>query len=782
MERKNTPAPNAPNNHSGPRVVRGTKPNRGRRKKPLTKGQRIAKTIAATVGKVFLTAALVLTITGCIVGTALTIYVMQFIDSDAAIILTDLKMNYTTTVYGIDANGNDTEIQSLDRGESRTWVDYAKIPQHVRDAFVYLEDERFYQHDGVDFKRTFAAVVNLAKNVLHIGEDSSLFGGSTITQQLIKNINGDIQNRTIDVKIKEIMQAMNLERHYTKDQILEAYLNYLGLGNGVSGVQAASKYYFDKDVSELTINEAAALAITTKSPNRLNPKYDGVDAEGVPYAERRDNRRKYCLDKMLEFGAITQAEHDQYYNVPVFAVEKSSSAEEDEEAPKTSNVQNYFIDALIEEVIADLMDEYSYSYDYAQQLLYTKGWKIYSTEEIETQKILEKYFTNEDTFKVGNLKEEQIPQAAMVIMDLNGNVRALVGGKGEKTIARGFNRATQAKRSFGSTIKPLSIYSQAFEKGIINWSSIMEDSPITIIGDDGKERNDYPKNFNGKYDGNMLIIDALKVSKNTIPVKLSQMMTPEASFDFMTNKLHFQDLRGSGTYNDVTLGSMALGDGGTTLVDLVNAYQIFGNGGNFSDHKMYTKVLDSEGKVLLDATRSETRVLSSQTAYIMNRGLWQVVNGGATPVGNPSGTAGKLSQWETIGKTGTSNDRKDLLFMGVTPYYTAGIRYGFDDNNSVISNSIGSAHIKVWNKVMEEVHKGKNAAKFELDAKGVEPLEYCLESGLLAGPDCEKKATGYYNITQTLPTQCDIHGGTGDTSSNEMDDGFDDSEPTEPSE
>lgn len=739
------------NNAPTPRVVRGTKPSK-RQKKNLSKGQRIARTILSSVGKVLLTTTLVLIITGCIVGTALTIYVMQFIDTQDPIDLKNLDLSYTTIIYGKDAEGNDKEVQRLHRAENRIWVDLKDIPDYMQAAVVYSEDERFYDHDGIDFRRTVGAVLNELQRALKIG-GGDRYGASTITQQLIKNINGDIdgKDRTIDNKINEIMQAMSLERHYTKDQILEAYLNYIGLGYNTNGVQAGALLYFGKDVGDLSIAEAASLAVISKNPSNYNP---------IKYPESNRARRDYALGKMLEFGAITQAEYDEAIAQPVV----TASEKDKENTESKSTVYNSFIDGVIEEIIADLMEEYGYNYDYAEQLITTGGYRLYTTMDINAQNKLDSYFSNEENFAIKGLKEEKIPQAAMVIMDLNGNVVAMVGQKGEKEGSRNFNRATMAKRPFGSTIKPLSIYAPAFENGLITWSSMMEDAPKMNKENKKDGELNWPQNYNKRYDGNMLIIDALKVSKNTIPVELCNYLTPEYSYSFLTKQLHFHDLRGPEIkpYNDAVPASMALGDGGTTLVDLTAAFQIFGNGGYFTDHKMYTKVLDAEGKVILDvSTRSKNQVISSQTAYIMNRGLWQVVNGDATPVGSPSGTGASVitkSGWETVGKTGTSNDRKDLLFVGVTPKYVAGIRYGFDDNKEEIPNAIGSTHIKVWANVMKQVLEGTPAVNFQLNDTGVQALEYCRETGLLVGPSCTSKGVGYYNINKTLPSTCTGHG------------------------
>lgn len=752
-----------------PRVVR-TSPQtpKRKRKKPQSKGVQITKSIFGAIGKVILTTLLVLTITGCIVGTALTIYVVQYINTAEPVKINEVALSFTTYIYGKDASGNDVEIGQLsDGGQKRTWVSLKDIPQYLKDAVVDVEDERFYEHDGVDYKRTLAALANEVLTKLHL-MDGDRFGASTISQQLIKNIDQAFYDRDYDNKIKEILQAMTLERHYTKDQILESYLNIIGLGDGTNGVQAGAKHYFGKDVSELTLAECASLAVISKSP-------EGYDPLNNPEENKR--RRDYALGKMLELGDITQAEYDEAIAQPVVAVKDNSTSQ-----AGGGNAWSYFMDAVYEQVVDDLVEQYGYATrEVAEKALKSSGWKVYTTQEIEIQEKLEAIFEDPETFQVGNLTEEEIPQAAMVILDPNtGNVVALVGGRGEKTDSLGFNRATMAQqRAFGSTIKPLSVYAPAFEQNLINWSTLVEDAPKkykdpedslgrvtdykewpegTVLPEDYDPKSDlnWPQNFNKKYDGWLTVIDAIKVSKNTTAVELCDLMGVQNSYNFLHDKLGFQNLPSA---ENLGLDSMALGSAGTTLMELTAAYQVFANGGYYTEPKLYTKVVDADGKVILDTTtRSKKQVLTSQTAYIMNRALWQVVNGGRTAAGSPSGTAASAvtqAGFETIGKTGTSMDRKDLLFAGCTPYYVAAIRYGHDDN-SVIDDAITSDHIKVWAKVMNSVLEGYNPAKFELNSDGVVERQYCTKTGKLATEYCESKQTGYYKEVGGLPGECDV--------------------------
>lgn len=746
MERKNSTRPVA-------RVVREGKPTK-RRKKPLTKGQRVTKTVFAAIGKVLLTSFLVMVITGCIVGTALTIYVMQYVDSEPEIKLTEVSMSNSGQVYGINANGEDELVQTLSRGENREWVNLDQIPKNLQNAFVYFEDERFWEHEGVDFKRTFGAVLNELLNMLHIGSDNNTrFGGSTITQQLIKNINGDIYNRSVEVKIKEIMQAMNMERHYSKEQILEAYLNCIGMHYNTVGVQAGAKYYFGKDVSKLTLAECASLAVITKSPANYNP---------IDHPDKNKTRRDNCLKKMLEFGCITQEEYEEAVNTPVKTVKTPVTSKNDSSSSK--KVQSWFVDAVIEQVIDDLFEKYGYTTEHAEELLYTGGLTVYSTMEIETQNRMEAIFENSDNFKVAGYTIETMPQASMVIMDYNGNVCGLIGGTGEKTGARLFNRATQAKRAFGSTIKPLSVYTPAIEQDMITWSTIMMDEPVMQIKDDKTgQMRPWPYNYIKRYDGPMTVVDAVRTSKNTIPVELIQSLTPQSSYDYLKYQLGFNNISSSQIVPD----SLALGGAACTTLELTAAYQIFGNDGYYIEPTLYSKVVDRTGKVLLDQTnRSKKQVMSSQTATIMNRLLWEVVNDGGT------GTRAASSTWEVVGKSGTSNDYKDLGFAGATPYYVAAIRYGYDEdkdkngNDVQISTKIGRHDISLWKKVMESVQAGKPAAKFDLNMDGVVREEYCTKSGMLASSSCKSTKWGYYKESN-LPDVCTSCGkGSGGNSDN----------------
>ena len=440
------------------------------------------------IGATLLSLLLVIIITGSIIAAALTVYIFQFQDSsDIDIDLYSLEMDYTTVIYAYDKSGNPVEIQTLSRGADRKPVSIEQVPQYVQDAFVYIEDERFYEHAGVDWKRTFSAVINEMTGMF-----GYTFGGSTITQQLIKNVTGD-QDQTWERKMREIFRASNIEKYCTKADILQAYLNYISFGGNCAGVQAAANKYFGKDVSELTIAEAACLAAIPKSPERLNPFSEYIDEDGLDGKGRNEERRKLVLKAMLDNGAISEDQYDEAINT-VLVFRDPNAPSDDENSLVDDGVQSYFVDMVIRDVIYKLMDEYGIDYDEARNRLYNGGYKIYSTVDIEMQKAVEAKFADYTTFSAEVLANP--PHAAFVAMDYMGNILAVVGDVGEKPISDSWNYATREPRQPGSCIKPITSYSYAVENDIIHWSTIFTDKPITIKDNKapGGERQ-WPQNY-----------------------------------------------------------------------------------------------------------------------------------------------------------------------------------------------------------------------------------------------------------------------------------------------
>ena len=687
------------------------------------------------IGRLFVTLFLIGVITGCVVVTAVTIYVMNFMETDAGIDLDNVSMAQTTIFYAADTNGEMEEVYRMSADENHIEVTLDQIPQYVQDAFVCTEDKRFYEHSGVDWFRTISVT---AQYLLKMGDQ----GGSTITQQVVKNLTLD-DDVTPVRKIREIFRAIQLEKEYSKDEILETYLNVIFMGGNNRGVEAASQAYFGCHVWELTVPQAASLAAMTRAPNNYRPDL---------YPEKNKVRRdEYTLKVMLEEGKITQAEYEEYVNTPVVAVDNSDSGtDEGQSGQSAQGVTSYYTDAVIEEVIADLMEQNDWTREYATDRLKRGGYRIYMNVNPTYQQILEEKFLDWQTFSPNQLSENgngELPQAAFVLMDYEGRVLALVGGKGEKTQSRGFNRATQAGRSPGSAIKPIAVYAPALEYDLINWSTVLVDSPVMQLN--GKN---YPSNFSGQYEGEVTVVYALRKSLNTIPMKIIQTLTTERSVDFMENKVGITTLLkdGSDYGPSLSLGSVT---NGIYLDELTAAYAPFGNGGYYYEPATYSRIEDANGNMIYDNTSAQNRAISEDTAAIMNRLLRQVVIGD-----QGTGHRAAMGNMEVIGKTGTSQDYHDRLFVGLTPYYIGGFWTGYDTPAELPESQL-YAPDKVWNTVMTDIHEGLEAKSFELSGDVV-AIEFCTESGMAVGPNCTKTETGYYK-KNAKPEICDYpHGGT----------------------
>lgn len=683
-----------------------------------------AKKTFKTIGRSVLTIFLIFVLTACIVAASLTIYILNFVDTEAELEIDKESLNYTSIVYGLDKNGEFTESERVWAGENRIWVDYDKIPQNMKDAVVAVEDKRFLDHNGVDWGRTFFAFANM-----FIKFYQTEFGASTITQQLVKNLTGENQHR-VDRKIKEIFIAINLEKHNSKDEILEAYLNVMPLDQNLNGVQAASKAYFNKDVSELTLAECACLAAITQQPTKYGP-----------YRSQNENktRRDMILKMMFEQGYIDEEELNTALNEEiVFAKEEFKS--------EVNSYQSYYVDQVLIDVVNDLVDQKGYSKTYAREIVYYQGVKIYTPMDIAMQDELEKQFETQAAFPTVNGAVS--PQSAMAIVGLDGRVQALVGGLGEKKGDLLFNRATSALRQPGSTMKPISIYGLAIEKGLINWSTIMSDQKITL------DQNVVISNYYSGYLGNMPVEYALQRSVNTIPVQLSQTLTPRESFNFLTNKLGITSLVsskkvGTNVLSDINISPMSLGGltDGISPLELASAYQIFANGGYYNKPITYLRVEDSEGNILLENKSDPERVISEETAVIMNKMLQRVCTGTYG-----TGKAAKLNM-PTGGKTGTTNDKKDIWFVGVTPYNVSALWYGYDTPKSLTGIPVSTP--RLWKNIMTNVMASKPYKEF-IDSDKVVECTYCLDTGMMASAGCTKTEIGYYS-KNNLPEVCTTH-------------------------
>ena len=622
------------------------------------------------------------------------------------------EMNMTSIIYVKNDAGDWEEYQRIHGTENRIWVDIEKIPQRLIDAFISIEDQRFYKHSGVDWKRTTGAFVNYLP---FVNIYSSNQGGSTVTQQLIKNITSD-NDKSAMRKVREIGRALLIEKMIDKTTILEAYLNTISLGNGICGVQVAANYYFNKNVDELTLSECASLAAITKNPSAYNP---------ISKPEGNKERRDDVLYKMYELGKITNQEFDLALKQDV-VVDKTQ--QQNFEIP----INNYFVDALIDDIINDLSVKYNCSIDTASAMLYNGGYKIYATIDTDIQNIMESVYLKQKTyFSQKSSKNKSINvQSSMTIMDYNGNIVGIVGGVGEKTVNRGLNRATESPRQPGSTMKPLGVYVQAIDNGYVSYSTMVEDKPIDKYYKDGKKG---PKEWYGYYAGNMTVAKALERSANTIPCWiLKDNIGIENSYNFLTQKLGLKHLNNF----DKNLASLALGgcQYGITTTESAAAYAIFGNGGKYYEPTTYTQVLDINNEVILEPQIAE-QVIKETTATVMNKLLQNVVYGSQ---GTGKGIA-SYNKMKAYAKTGTSSDSNDLWMVAGTPYYVGSVWYGFDQPENV--HNAGAA-AKVWRDIMTQIHNDLEEKEFKFN-EDVVKYTFCQVTGKKALSACENKMTGF---------------------------------------
>lgn len=667
------------------------------------------------------------------------VYVVAFVHSDASISLEDYKsaQAQTSIIYGKESADSEEYVQiaSLHGEQNRVWVSLDKIPEDLQNAFVCLEDKRFEKHNGVDWIRTFKAAITLGKSG----------GGSTLTQQLIKNLTDENQV-TISRKLKEILYALNLENNYSKDEILEAYLNTIPLGSGCYGVQTAAEKYFGKDLSELNTAECAVLASITKAPTAYNPLLN---------PDNNKKRQETCLKAMKKEGAITSDQYEEAVNYHLVFTNSSDYEGGDEDTTEDNTVteiNSYYVDYVIDTVIKDLMSQYNYSKSEATQKVYNGGLRIYTTEIQSVQDAAEYVYENRVTFpnesnrtETGDNNTKKRVQAACTIMDYEGNVVAMVGGAGTKTINRGFNRATDATRSPGSSIKPLSAYAPAMEEGKITYSSSVKNEALTI---NGKE---WPQNFDGSYgspNATVTVQYAVAQSLNTCAAQIVYDLGTDTSMKYLIDKFHISTLITEGVNTDSNMSSMAVGgmSQGVTTLEMAAAYATFGNGGEYYTPRCYTKITDYTGeKTLLETKEEHEQALSSATAGVMNHIMQTVVTEGTA---RGCGVTGFTS----FMKTGTTSDTKDKWACGGTPYYVAAVWYGYDEQEEITNVGTSNPAARIWSAVMNRALKGYDKKNFDYGDDVVEKA-YCTKTGLLAGSNCPR-STGFYD-KNNLPETCD---------------------------
>lgn len=622
-------------------------------------------------------------LTGIIVGGSLLVYIDDVVNGDIAIDLDTYKSSQSQTsfIYAYDSQGKAVELRRLHGEENRIWIDYDEIPERLQWAFICLEDKRFYQHPGVDWIRTIGVFINPA----YEGQ-----GASTITQQLIKNLT-DQNEATYIRKFNEILRALNFERNYSKKDILEAYLNTASLGAGCYGVKTAAETYFGKTLSQLTISECATIAGITQAPYSLNPY---VDFEAC--MERRDE----CLWYMHDQGKITDKQYQDALKEEIVVKEYSVST--DEEEIEETEIMNWYEEYVIDQVIEDLQIKYNLEYNEAWRKVYYGGLNIYSAMDMDAQDTIEYVFANRIDFPDAGVDEEgNEAQAAMTIMDYNGRIIALAGGADAKPSNRCFNRATDemAKRQPGSSIKPLTVYGPAFDKGLIeDGKTTMLDKAITVDGET------WPQNYSGDYgSGNYITISsAVAESLNTVPARMiDEMLGLKESFRYANDIFHLNLSSGDATYSAMACGGT---ETGVTTLEMAAAYSVFGNGGYYFKPYSYYKVTDRNGTVILDNTKNQPeRAISEKASDGMREVLYDAVT---QSYGTAYGHG--ISGFDTFAKTGTTSNNYDKWFCGGTPHYVAAVWFGFDYNYDTEYTEADF----IFSAVFDEIHSDLSGKEF----------------------------------------------------------------------
>ena len=775
----------AENRTRAPKAPKTPKPPKEKSKHPLLR----------FIGRTLATVLCLGIMLGSVVAVGMVFYVVQATANDGDLLdLDNIQLSQSSMVVATDPDtGAQVEYATLRSSNShRVWADLEQIPSNLQYAFICTEDKDFYSEPGVNFKRTIGAMIN--EYLLPIY--SSKQGASTLEQQLIKNLTDDNSASGIDGalrKVREIYRALCLSRSYSKETILEAYLNTISFTGTIQGVQTAANEYFNKDVSQLSLWECATIASITKNPTNYNP-------------ENLINRRNFIMYNMWQQGVISEEDYRNGAAQPLVLAEEDSGK-------KPSTVTSYFTDALFNEVVQDIMVKEGISESEAQKLLYTGGFTIEATVNTKLQSQMENLMLNtDDAYFPAGWHEEEVTsisdddvqvfnedgtpktrtgedgtvyyyrnvrtQAAMVTLDYDGNVLAIAGGLGEKTKSLSLNRAYNVERQTGSTIKPIGAYALGIEYGLVNWSTMLNNSPLyqkqdMIIRDEDYCRKNglmglsdkqlraypnawrsWPRNYGGNYgDGSDLPLwNGLARSLNTIAIRVGDLVGASNIFNFVYNTLQLNTLDPT---NDVGLAQMVMGSQtkGVTPMALAAAFQIFYDGEYTTPH-LYTRVLDRDGNIYLENNATSYQALTPDTAYVMNRLLKNVL---FSSVGTASGRYPNSNGMEAFGKTGTASDEKDLWFVGGTPYYVTAVWWGYDapyDMTKTLSKQQAKTRtcVTAWKALMEQAQADLPYKAFPTSA-GVVERRYCTQSGLLAGAGCPSTAVGYYRADD-LPDTC----------------------------
>ena len=683
----------------------------------------------------------------------------------------------TSYVYYVDEAGEIQLLQQIHTTIDRQWVRYEDIPENLINAAIAIEDKRFHEHQGVDWITTVKACLNM-----FMGGDSQ-FGGSTITQQLVKNDTGD-KSVTVQRKVMEIFRAQYAEKLYEKETIMEYYLNTIYFGRGCYGVKSAAEEYFGKELQSLTVAECASLIGITNNPSLYNPysesEYEFRDQGMTVGRDRNLYRQRNILGQMKEQKLITEAEYDEAMAqeivfkpgiafedkweicdntectyegiVGTYTVNGSSyfcpvcGTQVEIGNDASQEVYSYFVDTVLEDVARDIAALNGIDYDSLDKvgkMMYNQriqqgGYHIYTTLDMKVQNQIDKIYTNLAEIPTTS-SNAQLQSAIVVIDNRTGDIVGMSGGVGTKDVHDGLNRATDSKLQTGSAQKPISVYAPAFESGAVTPATPIKDMPITYTG------GNYPKNDNRKYDLWRNVFSGIKSSVNTISIGTLQKVGFEYAFTFAQDSLGQKHLvrdyvKSNGenmsdlAYSPLGMGALTVG---STVREMSNAYSTFANKGIFREARTYTKVYDSSGNLVMDNTQESRQVMGEKAVNYLNYCLYHAANYG-------TGGAAVFTDlnMNIAGKTGTTSSNRDRWFCGFTPYYTAAVWCGFDQPEQIkLTGSTANPAARLWRKVLQPLHVGlANGALF--DGSGFGGYSICLDTGMIATAACSKDVRG----------------------------------------
>jgi len=587
-----------------------------------------------------------------------------------------------------------------------SYIHYPDIPKDLLHAFIAIEDKRFFEHNGVDWRRTASATLH------YVLGSSKQFGGSTITQQLIKNLTGE-DGRSIRRKIQEMFYALDIERMLDKTEILEMYLNVIHFSDQCNGISEAAWHYFSKTPGELTVAEAASIAAITNSPSYYNP---------IRNPEHNLARRNLILSEMYAQGYLSEEAYQS-------AISEDLHLNVAGTDPKGERVNSWYVDMVIEDVIGDLMQKYGLNRNAASQFLYTGGFRIEMAMDPEIQELVEEYYRT--AIKVPQNKDGKSAQSSLIVLDAKtGDVLGVAGAVGDKKANRIQNFATQTLRPPGSAMKPLTVYAPALEQGIIDWASVYDDVPVRFTG-----HSTWPKNATGVYRGLTNIPYAIAQSTNTVAVRVLEDLGLETAFQFGKNVFHLNGMVSDPEANDCDYAALALGqlNYGVTLRDLTAAYTAFADAGVYHPWKSYYRVLDSEGRILLSKADVGEIALREENAAIMTKLMQGVIRDGT------SSSITLDQRMECAGKSGTTTKDFDRWFVGYTPELICGVWCGYEYPEPLEGKNICT---QIWDQVMNEIVEVKGGkTRFEVPSTVVRAT-YCKDSGRLIGDACQKDPRG----------------------------------------